>query len=110
MKFLSIVAMVILIVMMNLTTPTEVGPTGVLVFFTTLYFLLFNVMTMGLSVLYRLMGRKGWRRKDDMYAAVGAFAPIMLLFMQSFGAVSGFSMALVVVFEVLAGFLVSRRF
>lgn len=110
MKFLNLVGVILILVMLNMTTPTGVGPFGVLVFFTTLYFLLYSLTRVVLKVVYGLMGRKGWGRKDNLYAVVGAFAPIMLLFVQSFGAMSGFSVVLVVIFEVLAIFLVNKRF
>lgn len=109
-KFLSILAVVFLIVMMNVMTPSEAGPFGVLVFFTLMYFVAFNLSGVILRALYKLMGRKGWLKKDILYAVVLAFAPILLLFMQSFSAVTILTIGLVAFFEFLALFLVSKKF
>ena len=48
---MSLLAAVILLVMLNFTTPAGVGPFGVLVFFTTFYILMFGV-ALALSLIH----------------------------------------------------------
>lgn len=107
---LSLVATVVLMVMLNFTTPAEIGPLGVLVFFTTVYIVVFGLAT-ALTRLFRLItGQKGaMRRKDYLYAAVAAFGPILLLLAQSFGSLSIWTLGLVVGFVGLACFAISKR-
>lgn len=107
MPFLSLALAIILLVMMNFTTPMEVGPFGVLVFFTTIYVIMFGVFSGLVQILYRL-NKKKMQRKGYVYAAVLAFAPIMLLLVRSFGGLSIWTTALSLVFVGLGCFLVKK--
>lgn len=49
------------------------------------------------------------KNKDYLYAAVLAFGPIMLLMARSFGAISVWTIGLIVLFLILAEFLVVKR-
>ena len=107
---ISIIGLAALILMINLTSPTEIGPFGVLLFFTTLYvvflgiiFFLFKAFTM---VAFK---QKVRTNKDYLYAAVAAFAPIMLLMARSFGAINLWTVSLIVIFTALAEFLVYKK-
>lgn len=105
---LSLLAAVILLVMLNFTTPTGIGPFGVLVFFTTFYVLMFGVSMLLVKIVTKLLG-KSLGRKQYLYGAVIAFGPIMLMLAQSLGSVSVTTVALVVVFVLLGCFLVNKR-
>ena len=98
----SLVAVVILMAMMNLTTPTAIGPSGVLVFFLLVYVVFFGVCT-GVVVAFRRMtkakGKMG--RKQYFYAAVMGFAPLMALLIQSFGTVNLFTVVMLVAFVAI---------
>lgn len=109
-KFLGIVSVVILVVILNFTTPSSVGPLGVLVFFTTLFVLFFCVAVGGARIVYRMMGKKGWGRKDFLYCATWAFAPLLLLIAQSFGDVNAAVAGLIVAVEGLMSFLIYKKF
>ena len=106
----SIIGLAAIFIMLNYTSPTEIGPFGVLLFFTTLYLTLFSVIALAMRVFYRLAYKKAaFRNKDYLYAAVMAFAPIMLLMARSFGAINLWTISLIVVFIFLGEFLVAKR-
>lgn len=105
---LSFVAAAIILLMLNFTTPAEIGPLGVLVFFTMVYILMLGLGILLVKFFVKLLGRK-MRRKDYFYGAVVAFAPIMLMLVQSVGTISLFTVALVLSFTGLGCFLVSKR-
>lgn len=104
----SLIAAVILLVMLNFTTPVAVGPLGVLVFFTTFYVLVFGIAVGIVRIFTRLsggrMGKKGY-----LYAAVIAFGPILLMLAQSLGSISWPTIALTVIFVLLGCFLINKR-
>ncbi len=107
---LSLVGFAVMMVMLNFTTPAEIGPLGVLVFFTTIYMTVFGLAVLLVRAFSRMNGRKGvLRRKDYCYAAVGAFAPILLLLAQSFGSLSIWTVLLTVAFVFLGCFAISKR-
>ena len=106
---LSLAATIVLLAMLHLTNPTEVGPLGVLVIFTAIYLVVFGIATSIIFLFRRTMGRNGMRRKDYYYAAVMAFGPIMALLMQSFGGMTLWTGSLVVAFVGLGCFLVNKR-
>lgn len=107
---LGIIGLAALTLMLTVTSPTEIGPLGVLLFFTTLYMVFFCVITMLLQAFVRLaFKRKTIKNKDYLYAAVLAFGPIMLLMARSFGAINLWTVALIVIFLSLAEFLVYKR-
>ena len=108
--FISAIGLAALILMLTLTSPTEIGPLGVLLFFTTLYVVFFGIVTLFLQAFKRIaFKQEKAKNKDYLYAAVLAFGPIMLLIARSFGAVNLWTIGLIVVFLGLAEFLVYKR-
>ena len=106
----SIVGLAALILMLELTSPTEIGPFGVLLFFTTIYVVTFGIITLLMQSFMRLAFKKEtFRNKDYLYSAVLAFGPIMLLMARSFGAINLWTISLIVIFLSLAEFLVYKR-
>ncbi len=105
---LSLIAAVILLVMLNFTTPTGIGPFGVLVFFGAVYIVMLGVAQVIVRGWMRLLKRP-LNQKENLYSAVIAFGPIMLLLAQSLGSLSPFTVALTVVFVFLACFLIGKR-
>ena len=107
---ISIIGLAALIMILNLTSPTDIGPFGVLLFFTTLYIVLFGVTSVMLNLYYYLTSkRESMRNKDYLYAAVVAFGPIMLMMAYSFGVVNPWTLGLILMFIFLAEFLVMKR-
>ncbi len=106
----SIIGLAALILMINLTSPTEIGPFGVLLFFTTLYVVCFGVMTFLLQTFSKIaFSKTATRGKDYLYSAIAAFAPIMIMMACSFGAVNLWTISLIAIFIVLAEFLVYKK-
>ncbi len=109
-RTISIIGLAVLFLMLIFTSPTEIGPFGVLLFFTTLYVAFFGALCLLLQAFKRIAFKKEkWERKDYLYAAVLAFGPIMLLMARSFGAVNLWTGGLIIVFLALAEFLVYKR-
>ncbi len=105
---LSLLAAVVLLTMLNFTTPVGVGPLGVLVFFTAFYVLMYGIAMLFVKVFLKLTG-KPLGRKGYLYGAVVAFGPIMLMLAQSLGSMSWLTIGLTAVFVFLGCFLVSKR-
>ena len=88
----------------------EIGPFGVLLFFTTLYVSIFGFFTLIMQAFYRLaFKREKLRNKDYLYSAVISFGPIMLLMARAFGAISLWTVSLIFFFLILTEFLVAKR-
>lgn len=105
--FLSLVAAVLMLFMLNFTTPAGVGALGVLVFFFACYVLTLGIAVLLVRLFTRLAGKK-MGRKGYLYAAVIAFGPIMLLLVQSLGALTPITLVLVVTLILLVCFLISK--
>ena len=106
----SIIGLAALIIMLIFTSPTEIGPFGVLLFFTTVYIVTFGIVTLLMQTFMRLAFKKDtFKNKDYLYAAVLAFGPIMFLMARSFGAINLWTIGLICLFIFLAEFLVAKR-
>ena len=106
----SIVGLAALLSMLGFTSPTEIGPFGVLLFFTTVYLVAFGIITLIMqSFMYLAFKKDTFRGKDYLYSAVLAFGPIMFLMACSFGAINLWTTALICLFIFLAEFLVAKR-
>ena len=109
-SIISIIGLAALIMILNFTSPTEIGPLGVLLFFTTVYVVAFGIATLIMQSFVKLaFKREHFRGKDYLYAAVIAFGPIMLLMARSFGAINLWTIGLIALFLFLAEFLVAKR-
>ena len=106
----SIIGLAVLIMMLIFTSPTDIGPFGVLLFFTTIYVVVFGIVTFLVQAFQRIAFKKTtFKNKDYLYSAVLAFGPIMLLMAHSFGAVNLWTVMLICIFLGLAEFLVYKR-
>ncbi len=105
---LSLLAAVIILLMVNFTTPAGVGPFGVLVFFAACYMVVLGVALLLVRIFTKLMGKQ-MGHKSYLYAAVIAFGPIMLLLIESLGSLSILTVSIVVILIFLVCFLISRN-
>ncbi len=112
----SLISATILVIILNLTTPSEIGPIGVLLFFTTAYILCLSLMTALCRLFFwikktitrtKTSGTK--KRKSYYYGSVLAFAPISLIFMRSFGQLNILEITLVAALVILGCFYVSKK-
>lgn len=107
---MSIIGLAVLIIMLFFTSPTEIGPLGVLLFFTTIYVTLFGFVALLFQVFKKIAFKKpNLSNKDYLYSAVFAFAPIMILMARTFGAINLWTVSLIFAFTALAEFLVYKR-
>ena len=111
----SAISFVFLVAMMFLFSPSDVGPLGVLVFFTMCYVLFLGLAVLCCRLFFILRAKLdktksgNTRKKSYYYGLVIALAPILLLVSGSFGGVSFLEIGLVLMLEVLLCFLVSRN-
>ena len=109
-KVSGIVGLLGTIAMLTLTSPTEIGPLGVLVFFTTLYITIFSAIFIIWQTFNRLAFKKTtMHRRDYLCSAVLAFGPIMVILARSFGAINLWTISLIILFLLLAEFLVYKK-
>lgn len=97
-----------LIAMMNFFAPMELGPYGVLLFFTMVYILAFGIYTFLVRIFVGMTNHRKLKKLDYVYAAILGLGPLMLLMVQSFGSFSLWTIGLVVMFEFLACFMLKK--
>lgn len=106
--FLELAAITVILLMLRFTNPSSAGPVGVLVFFTMIYVVMFGIAHVFVGVFMRLLGKRMGMR-EQVYTAIVAMGPIVLLLLQSLGSVSILTVCAVVVLVGMACFLVSKR-
>lgn len=105
----NLVGLAVLGLLLNLTSPTEVGPAGVLVFFTTIYALVYSWFLAIFRLFLRLaFGRKKETRKEMLGTAIAAFLPLMLMMAMSFGGLNWITGILIAAIVLIAEFLVGK--
>lgn len=117
---LTLIAAILLVVLVQSTTPSTTSPVSILAIFGLIYTLAFGVLTFfiywasfGVAKIGKALSLRRLEalsiRRASMYALVVAFAPVILLAMQSVGAMSFTDVLLVVLFEAVALFYMWRR-
>lgn len=116
------VGAIVALLILQLTTPQMVGPLGVLAFFVLVYIvcacLIYIILASLIGVLGRTVKKGKWlARLDSMskrriyyYTSFIALAPVILMGMQSVGQVRVTDMLLLLAFQVIGCFYISRRF
>jgi hypothetical protein len=117
---MTITSLCLLIVMLNIITPASAGPFGVLLIFISAYLSLLGILTYLLVGVSRVitylsvvfMTRKPFERltlkRSYYFSTVVAAAPVMLIGLQSVGAVSVYSFLLLIVFVVIGCLYISK--
>ncbi|MDQ5932708.1 MAG: hypothetical protein QG649_793 [Patescibacteria group bacterium] len=117
----TVLAGIILIIMLQTTNPSTVGPLGLLAVFFLLYIVILGAITEMIWVgshMVQVVGsrfaskrppRKLSLRKAYYYSSVVALGPIMTLAMLSIGSFGFYEMLLILVFLGVALLYVSRR-
>lgn len=117
----TVIGFTLLAVLLNITTPATAGPFGILIIFIFAYISLLGVVTL---VLYAssyvvahlstaLIPRKPFEpltfKRSYYYSTVVAAAPIMIIGLQSVGAVGIYETMLVLFFVFLGCLYISKR-
>ena len=118
---ISILSGVLLLMLVNFTTPTSVGPIGVLAFFLLLYLICLGLFT---GIVFLLVYVASILTKDHVrirpirpisvkksyyFSSVLSLAPILFLAIQSFGGISFLEFSLILIFTILGCIIVSKR-
>lgn len=107
---IGLISFAVLLIVLNLTSPSDIGAAGVLFLFVIFYIFIFSMVCLLWMLYYRLaLSRTVFRVKDYLYAAVLSFAPIMLLIARSFSAINVWVLCLIALFTFLAEFLVAKK-
>jgi len=116
----SFVSILVLVVVLNTTEPTNIGPVGVLAVFALIYIAfvgIFVLLIKALSYIFakipRLLGTKKYEQLSDKkiyyYGSVVASTPVLLIGMQSIDKLGIYDVALVLLFVSMACFYISKR-
>ena len=117
----TLATLTILLLLLTTTTPATAGPFGLLVIFITAYLSSLGLVSFFLygatrALKFFLSGfnlRKPYQalslRKSYYFGTVLALAPVLLIGLQSVGAVTFYSVILVVLFEVIGCLYITRR-
>ncbi|NCU29779.1 hypothetical protein EOM60_04185 [Candidatus Saccharibacteria bacterium] len=119
---IGVVTALVLLLLMNFTSPSTAGPLGILAVFlliyvasvSFIYLVLRNVATFLAKVsrpgLLKLALEGTSPLKLYYYSSILALSPVILLGMQSVGGVRWMDLTLLIVFEILACFYIYKRF
>lgn len=108
------VAGVLLLGMMFFTSPSGVGPLGILLFLMTSYVLFLGLAVFGCRLFLRFRGylnkvhAGGIDRKSYYYGAAIAIAPIILMVCSSLGGITLLEIGLVILVEIILCFLIAH--
>jgi hypothetical protein len=117
----SVLAMVVLFILWQNTTPSTIGPLGILFVFVLMYvsvlgvltFLLFGLNKIIVKLSTSVTVRKPMSRmtlgRSYYFASVMALAPVMIVGMQSVGEVGLYELLLVVLFVGIACIYIAKR-
>lgn len=116
-----VVAIVVLIVTLQLTTPSTIGPLGLLFVFILIYVAILSMLTFLLYALNRVIIRISQTmtvrrpvqrlslQRAYYYASVVSLAPVMLIGMQSVGVVGIYEILLIAAFTGLTCVYIAKR-
>ena len=117
----TIVAAVSLVLLLNLTTPAQAGPIGILGFFILAYIAVIGLVAFGLHGASRLIAKFSSSltvkkpiaalslRRCYYYASFIALAPVMLIGLQSVGGIGPYDVILIGTFVLIGCIYISRR-
>lgn len=117
----SLVAVVSLFVLLQMTTPATIGPLGILIVFILMYTSALGVLTFllygGSKLIVKLSRSVTVRQPLEplplgrayYFSSAIALAPVILIGMESVGGVSFYELALVIIFVVIACVYIARR-
>lgn len=114
----SLFAFVLLSAILQSTTPSTIHPVGILSVFVLLYVLALGALTFCLYIFSRIISKTIVKRsvrrslslrKSYYYGSVLALAPVMILGIRSIGRTGVYDIVLIVLFEIIACFYITKR-
>ncbi len=118
---ITLVSLCLLVALVNTTTPTGIGPFGILAVYMSAYLSLLGVMTFFIFFISKLTSHLSSAftvrkpilalsfKKSYYYSTIFAAAPIMLIGLQSVGSVGWYEIGLVVLFVVIGCIYITKR-
>ncbi len=118
---MGIVSGMVLIALLNMTTPASAGAFGILAVFISAYLLTTIIMTFGLYGISQLIAFLGRTfsvrrpletltiRRSYYYATIVSLAPVIIVSMQSVGGVGIYELALIALLVFLGCVYVTKR-
>jgi len=118
---ITLVSLCLLVILVNTSTPTSIGPFGILAVFMSAYLSLLGVMTFFIFSVSKLTAHLSSAftvrkpilalsfKKSYYYSTVFSAAPIMLIGLQSVGSVGPYELALVLLFIVIGCIYITKR-
>lgn len=118
---ITVASLCLLILLLNLTTPTGIGPFGILAVFALAYLSLLGVMTFLIFSVSHMVAhlssaftvKKPIRslsfKESYYYSTVVAAAPIMIVGLQSVGSIGPYESLLIILFVVIGCVYISKR-
>lgn len=109
-----LLSFIVLVLLLNRTSPLDVGPAGILLIFGVTYVFIVSIFYLLLTVVLLLLAsvvKIGVRSKRKLYyiASILAFAPIFLLALNSIGQLELKDFILVILFVGVACFYAVKR-
>lgn len=111
----TLIATVLLLAFLQVTSPATIHPLGILFVFLLLYVLALGVLTFFIAgssralVAFHILREPLTIRRAYFYASVLSLAPVMLICMQSIGRIGVYEVALILLFEGIACFYIAKR-
>jgi hypothetical protein len=114
----TLAAFVLLSALLQSTSPSTIHPVGILVIFILFYLLALGVLTFCLYLIAKLIKRltPNQGNSEEMslqqayyFASVLALAPVMLIGVRSIGRTGPYDVSLIMLFEFIACFYISKR-
>lgn len=117
----SMVALLLLVVVLQMTTPVAIGPLGILMVFILMYVSVLGALAFllygGSRIVARISSSVTVKRpiqpmdfgRAYYYSSVISLAPVMFIGMQSVGEVGIYDVLLVILFVVIACFYIAKR-
>jgi hypothetical protein len=118
---ISSTATLLLIMLLYTTTPTTIGPLGILMVFILMYLSALGVLTFltyrGRQIFSKLISSSKMKRsfrewsigRSYYYSSILALAPVMFIGMQSVGEVGLYDILLIILFLVIACVYITKR-
>jgi hypothetical protein len=115
------IAVMLLIIVLQTTTPVTIGPLGILFVFILMYvsvlcaltFLLYGLSAVAVRLSSSVTVKRPLQRlslgRSYYFSSVIALAPVMLIGMQSVGEVSFYEVALIILFVVISTVYIAKR-